>query len=358
MSPRVFRENSAIESRCNHTEFKEKGGIALQGLLGFEEVRGSNHAMKGGTVLLGLFTISTVFQLVLATERTASEPLNPETGSVNIVPAIPLQSEIEICPLDLPDELFSGVKDACGGQELNRYRCCPVLAAWLYAAHARAALRSLKMPVSDDSPVLPDDSQTCVNHLQSSLQRRGIRIPQPNDTCDPVQCFCGIRLHSLSLLTCPQAFNVTVSARRRHVKVASPAVRALEKNCRTPSYAGCSTCLKSLQKLNGMEEVADTSDRTNRINNRGCELLGLTWLLAKNRTAYIPTVSAVFRAVMYSGLSPQTTVCTADPERMPLPVDSTQLDLSAGSLINPAAAALMGVILLILHVTSNLVSFH
>lgn len=314
--------------------------------------------MKGGTILLFFFTISTVFQLGLATKNTTSEPLNPETGNVNIVPAIPLQSEIETCPLDLPDELFSGIKAACGGRELNRYRCCPVLAAWLYAAHARAALRSLKMPVSDDSPVLPDDSQTCVNNLQSSLQRRGVRIPQPNDTCDPMLCFCGIRLHSLSLVTCPQAFNVTVSGRRRHVKVASPAVRALEKNCRTPTYSGCSTCLKSLHKLNGMEEVSDTSDRTNRINSRDCELLGLTWLLAKNRTAYIPTVSAVFRAVMYSGLSPLTTVCTANPEKMPLPVDSTQLDQSAGSLNSCAAAALMGVIFFIVQATSILVSLH
>jgi len=107
-----------------------------------------------------------------------------------------------------------------------------------------------------------------------------------------------------------------------------------------------------------MEEVADTSDRTSRINSRDCELLGLTWLLAKNRTAYIPTVSAVFRAVMYSGLSPYTTVCTADPERMPLPVDSTQLDQSAGSFISPAAAALMGVIFLIVHAASNLVLLH
>lgn len=314
--------------------------------------------MKGGTVLLGFFAILTFFQLGLATESTSSLPLNPETANVNIVPAIPLQSDIETCPLDMPEELFSGVKAACGGPELNRYKCCPVLAAWLYAAHARTALRSLKLPVSDDSPVFPDDSQTCVNNLQSSLQRRGIHISQPNDTCDPVQCFCGIRLHSLSSIACPHAFNVTVSAKRRHVRVASPAVRALEKNCRTPTYAGCSTCLKTLHKLNDMDEVSEISDRTSRINSRDCELLGLTWLLAKNRTAYIPTVSAVFRAVMYSGLSPQTTVCTANPERMPLPVDSTQLDQSAGSFINPAAAALMGVFFLIVHATSNLASLY
>ncbi|KAH0855086.1 hypothetical protein HID58_020498 [Brassica napus] len=34
------------------------------------------------------------------------------------------------------------------------------------------------------------------------------------------------------------------------------------------------------------------------MHNKDCVLMGLTWLLAKNRTAYFPTVTSVLRAVM------------------------------------------------------------
>ncbi|KAH9298563.1 hypothetical protein KI387_030245 [Taxus chinensis] len=276
-------------------------------------------AMKGPAIFVGVIQIL-IFRLVFATENSSSsitlQPLNPNNGG--IIPAIPVQSEIEACPLDLSEELYSGIKGAC--KELNRNKCCPVLAAWLYAAHAKTALRTLRLPVSEDSPVLPDDSHRCVDNFQSALLSRGIHIPQPNDTCDPVLCFCGIRLHQISALTCPQAFNVT-----DHV-TASPSLLALQDSCTTPTPSGCSTCLRALHQVNEMAEVKESSDRTNRIYSRDCELMGLTWLLAKNKTVYISTVSAVFKALMYSGLPPHTTTCSADRQKMPLPVDSSQLD--------------------------------
>ncbi|GLJ11865.1 hypothetical protein SUGI_0178830 [Cryptomeria japonica] len=284
---------------------------------------------------------------VLATENSSSsvtfQPLNPNTA--NLIPAIPVQSEIEACPLDLTEGLFSSIKGAC--KELNRNKCCPVLAAWLYAAHAKTALRSLRLPISEDSPVLPDDSHKCVNNFQSALHGRGIHIPQPNETCDPVLCFCGIRLHQISTLTCPQAFNVSTPL---HHVTASPSVRALEDSCRKPTYSGCSTCLTALHQLNEMTEVEEISDRTSRIYSRDCELMGLTWLLAKNKTAYIPTVSAVFKALFYSGLPPHTTTCSANRQKMPLPVDSTQLSENAAGFTTPKAA-MMTLVLCIFHVT-------
>ncbi|KAL4286922.1 hypothetical protein AHAS_Ahas19G0134600 [Arachis hypogaea] len=54
-------------------------------------------------------------------------------------------------------------------------------------------------------PLLPDDSETCVNDLENTLKVRGIQLKRPNETCDVVFCFCGIRLHPLS---CPDAFSV------------------------------------------------------------------------------------------------------------------------------------------------------
>ncbi|XP_048432508.1 uncharacterized protein LOC125473559 [Pyrus x bretschneideri] len=117
-----------------------------------------------------------------------------------------IQNPTQTCHLDLSAELFGGVSQACG-RNLDRSRCCPVLAAWLFAAHARSAL---ELPSSapdpsavPDQPMMPDDSQKCVNSLQSSLVSRNIRIPQPNASCDAVLCFCGIRLHQIGSLSCP-----------------------------------------------------------------------------------------------------------------------------------------------------------
>jgi hypothetical protein len=174
-----------------------------------------------------------------------SEPANQ--GGY-LVPAYPVQTQTQTCRLDLSAELFGGVNEACG-KNLDRSRCCPVLAAWLFAAHARTALEvssAAPEPAPEaDLPMMPDDSQRCVNALQSSLLSRGIRIPQPNASCDAILCFCGIRLHQISSLSCPAAFNVTGF----HNATPTASVKNLEKNCRNSSYSGCTKCLGALQKV-------------------------------------------------------------------------------------------------------------
>lgn len=177
-----------------------------------------------------------------------SEPAQPlKPGDYNTVPAFPVQTEAQICHLDLSAELFGGVRAACG-RNLDRSRCCPVLAAWLFAAHARSALQvsAAPPPASADLPMMPDDSQKCVNSLQSSLTSRDIHIPQPNASCDAVLCFCGIRLHQITSLSCPAAFNIT--GNNRNV-TPTAAVKNLEHNCKNSSYAGCTKCLGALQKV-------------------------------------------------------------------------------------------------------------
>lgn len=67
-------------------------------------------------------------------------------------------------------------------------------------------------------------------------------------------------------------------------------------------------------------------DRTTKIHNKDCELMGLTWLLSKNRTAYMHTVSAVLRALLLNtdhGSDPQS--CTLNSDGMPLAVDSSEI---------------------------------
>ncbi|GKU96594.1 hypothetical protein SLE2022_051010 [Rubroshorea leprosula] len=294
------------------------------------------------TVMVFLCSVS-AFPRVLAGLLTQpvtghDQPLKPgEYSSPNTVPAFPVQTEGEGCRLDLSDELFGGVNDACG-HNLDRSRCCPVLAAWLYAAHSKSALE-LPAPapapvdsIQPDQPMMPDDSQKCVNSLQSALLNKSVKLSQPNASCDAILCFCGIRLHQISSLSCPAAFNVSAGFRNA---TPTAAVKNLEKNCRNSSYAGCTKCLGALQKLKGgyKNGTADwsTTERANKMFNLDCQLMGLTWLLARNKTEYIPTVSAVLRAIMYSAHPPHESKCSPDQENMPLAVDSLQFEEAQSS---------------------------
>ncbi|OWM78604.1 uncharacterized GPI-anchored protein At4g28100-like [Punica granatum] len=257
------------------------------------------------------------------------------------VPAFPTDADNQICKLDLSAELFGGVSEACG-RNLDRSRCCPVLAAWLFAAHARSALQlpapapspspSAASVYGDDMPMMPDDSQKCVDSLQSALVSKNVRLPQANASCDAILCFCGIRLHQISSLSCPAAFNVSTGL---HNATPTAAVKNLEKNCRNSSYSGCTKCLGALQKLKGGYKNwtgdVQNGDRARKMFNRDCQLMGLTWLLARNKTAYIPTVSAVLRAIMYSAHPPHQSTCSPDQENMPLAVDSLQFDWGQSS---------------------------
>ncbi|WVY99728.1 hypothetical protein V8G54_025798 [Vigna mungo] len=279
-----------------------------------------------------LFVTSIVRGLVFLASIwfTAAQPLNPgDSPSFNTVPAYPTQTRSQICRLDISNELFGGVNHACG-TTLDRSRCCPVLAAWLFAAFARTALEvsAAAPPPSGDLPMMPDDSQNCVNSLQDSLRNRSIRIPQPNGTCDAILCFCGIRLHQITSLSCPNAFNISDvrNVSGTHNATPTAVVRNLEKNCRNASYAGCTQCLSALQKVKGSKKDSESeSERAKKMFNRDCQLMALTWLLGRNKTAYIPTVSAVLRAVMYSA-HPHESKCSPDQDNMPLAVDSLQFE--------------------------------
>lgn len=84
-------------------------------------------------------------------------------------------------------------------------------------------------------------------------------------------------------------------------------------------------------QIKGVNGSNEGDDRASKMFNRDCQLMGLTWLLAKNKTAYIPTVSAVLRAIMYSAHPPHESKCSPDQENMPLAVDSLQFQKMDGS---------------------------
>ncbi|KAL9374983.1 hypothetical protein Peur_031862 [Populus x canadensis] len=281
------------------------------------------------------------------------QPFKPNPSPPAIIPAFPEQSNLAGCPLDLPNELFHGINSACGSGSsatghLRRTRCCPVLAAWLYSAYSATALsRANKViPSTDtgrspsyDMPLLPDDSETCVDGLSKGLKEKGIELFKPNETCDVVYCYCGIRLHPLS---CPEAFSLNQKGKL----VGNKRVEKLERNCLSnsnnvngfPGLGGCSKCLNSLYLLNNKKALnsSKSEDRTTKMHNKDCQLMGLTWLLAKNRTAYIHTVTAVLRAMMMSvdGSDPRS--CTLSSDGMPLAVDSSEISNNSFSISHQA----------------------
>ncbi|KAI8010694.1 putative GPI-anchored protein [Camellia lanceoleosa] len=93
------------------------------------------------------------------------------------------------------------------------------------------------------------------------------------------------------------------------------------RGCGQPTPARRCKSLKGEGK--NVSEEEDGDNRASKMLNRDCQLMGLTWLLARNKTAYIPTVSAVLRAIMYSAHPPQESKCSPDQENMPLAVDSS-----------------------------------
>ncbi|KAJ0047645.1 hypothetical protein Pint_17017 [Pistacia integerrima] len=313
---------------------------------------------------LSFFSLTPLFFLLLSPVFFSSSSLpNPEPASIQpfhvassppaTIPAFPEQSNVAGCPLNLPEGLFHSVKSACGVSkpgdatgQLHRSRCCPVLASWLYAAYSATALGRTgsvspaivgHSPTSVDLPLLPDDSETCVDDLGKALKQKGIELVKPNETCDVVYCYCGIRLHPLN---CPEAFSLNQKGKLSGNKN----VKRLERDCLSsssnvngfPGLGGCNKCLHSLHQLNNQASNGSKSDeRTTKIHYKDCQLMGLTWLLAKNRTAYIHTVSAVIRAMMMStdGSDPQS--CTLSSDGMPLAVDSFDISNQSSSMTLP-----------------------
>ncbi|KAF8407665.1 hypothetical protein HHK36_006800 [Tetracentron sinense] len=296
----------------------------------------NNNEMSPNPLLQALIF---AFIFILPILHSLPEPdpasIQPFFTKPATIPAFPEQSDLSGCHLNLPDQLFYAINNACavkndnGRQKLpRRSLCCPVLAAWLYSAYSGTALTRMTTEPYD-LPVIPGDSETCVDNVEKALKGKGIELVGPNETCDVVYCYCGIRLHPLS---CPEAFSVSKEGKL----VGDGSVQKLERDCLSnnqningyASLGGCSKCLNRLYQLK--EEKSGNSskskrDRKSKMHNRDCELMGLTWLLAKNRTGYIPTVSAVFRALMMSpdGSDPQS--CSLNSDGMPLAVDSADL---------------------------------
>lgn len=86
------------------------------------------------------------------------------------------------------------------------------------------------------------------------------------------------------------------------------------------------------------------------MRNRDCELMGLTWLLNKDRDAYISTVTSVMRALMLNTEGSDPRSCSLNSNGLPLAVDSAEFDgqSSSVSLQFPLHLYLVSILLLIM----------
>jgi len=197
-----------------------------------------------------------------------TSPTQPQSaGGASTIPAFPEQSEAaaaaatSVCQLTPSPPLLPAVLTSCnanaGGRKgalPPRLRCCPALAAWLYAAYAPTALSgrgvgeasvaaSAEAAAVVDMPVLPDDAEECAGAADRALRAAGAALPRPHGggststgngtaACDVAFCYCGVRLRRPAC-TAPQG----------------RMARRLERDCALPGLAGCSRCLRALNKV-------------------------------------------------------------------------------------------------------------
>lgn len=158
------------------------------------------------------------------------------------------------------------------------------------------------------------------------MRDREVVLGKVNASCGVIGCYCDMSMRPFSCLS-----GIKLEKKEGAGWVAmDEKTRRVEKDCMLDGVHGCSRCLRSLHMVvdgdstfAGRNTTTSSAARRRKMKqqSRDCQLMAITWLLAKNRTLYLPTLTKILRAFMMESDGQDPHSCTLARDGEPFAVD-------------------------------------